>query len=58
MADNLLSPINKIINDTASKIVDSHLTTTIADVAKSIIDSSSTVVDSYLEKIKDLTKEE
>jgi hypothetical protein len=57
MADNLLTPINKMIYDTASKIKDSNLTTSVGDVLKSVIDSSSKIVDSYLEKIKELTKE-
>jgi predicted nucleic acid-binding protein len=58
MAENILTPINKMIYDTASKIKDSNLTTSIADVLKSVIDSGFRVVDSYLEKIKELTKEE
>jgi hypothetical protein len=58
MAENLLTPINKMIYDTASKIKDSNLTTSIGDVLKSVIDSGSNVVNSYLEKIKELTKEE
>ena len=57
MADNLLSPINTLIHDTAEKIVDSNITATVADVIKSVIDSSAQAINTSLEKIKELTEE-
>ena len=57
MADNLLTPINALIHDTAQQIVDSGLTTTVAAVLKSVIDSSATAINNSLEKIKELTEE-
>jgi hypothetical protein len=57
MADNLLTPINNIINTAASTIVDQKLTVKISDTLKSVIDSSTAVVDNILDNIKELTKE-
>jgi hypothetical protein len=57
MADNLLTPINTLISDTAQKILDTNITGGIADVLKSVIDSSVKVVDDSLKKIRDITKE-
>lgn len=58
MADNFFVPVNKMIYDTASKIVDLKITANVSDVLKTVIDSSTKVVDNVLEKIKNLTKEE
>ncbi len=57
MAENLLTPINKLISDTTQKILDTKISTSIADVLKSLIDSGAKAIDSSLEKIKEFTKE-
>lgn len=61
MADKLITPliidpVNTFIHDTAAKIVDSGLATSVADVLKSVIDSGAAAVNSSLTKIKELTE--
>jgi hypothetical protein len=57
MADNMLTPINTLISDTAQKIIDSNISTGVADILKSIIDSSVKIVDDSLKRVRDITKE-
>ena len=57
MADTLFTPINKVIHDTADKILTTNLPGGVDDVLKSVIDSGASVVKTGLEKIKEFTEE-
>jgi hypothetical protein len=58
MAVSLLGPFNKIINDTATQIVDTELPRKVSQVLTTVITSSFRAVDDLLKKVQDLTKEE
>ncbi len=55
---SILSPFKKIINATATEIIDSQLPTKVADVLNTLVISVFEVVDDGLVKIQDLTKSE
>ena len=58
MAVSLLGPFNKIINDTATQIVDSELLGKVSGVIATFVKSSLGAVDDLLKQVQDLTKEE
>lgn len=57
MALSILGPFNKIINDTATELISSKLTESIAGVINTVVTSSFSIVDETLESIKEATKE-
>lgn len=57
MAISLLGPFNKIINDTATQIVDSDLPGKVSQVLTTLVSSSFGAVDDLLKQVQDLTKE-
>ena len=57
MAVGLLGPFNKIINDTATQIVDSKLPGKFSEVITTFVTSSFGAVDNLLKQVQDLTKE-
>jgi hypothetical protein len=57
MAISLLGPFNKIINDTATQIVDSDLPGKVSQVLTTVVTSSFGAVDDLLKQVQDLTSE-
>ena len=57
MAISLLGPFNKIINDTATQIVDSDLPGKVSQVLTTLVSSSFGAVDDLLKQVQDLTQE-
>ena len=58
MASNLLTPINKVINQTTTQIIDSDLPKKVSGILNTFITSSFEAVEESLKKIQDFTKEE
>jgi hypothetical protein len=58
MAVSLLGPLNKVINDTTTQIVDNEIPTKVSQVVTTLVSSSFGVVDDLLKQVQDLTKEE
>jgi hypothetical protein len=58
MAISILGPFNKIINDTATEIVNSQLPDKVSGVLATLIKSSFSAVDNLLIQVQDLTKPE
>lgn len=58
MAVSLLGPLNKVINDTTTQIMDNEIPTKVSQVVTTLVTSSFGVVDDVLKQIQDLTKEE
>ncbi len=57
MAISLLGPLNKVINDTTTQIVDSELPTKVSQVLTTLVTSSLGVVDTLLKQVQELTQE-
>ncbi|RPH35467.1 MAG: hypothetical protein EHM91_17195 [Planctomycetota bacterium] len=58
MATTLVTPINKVINQTTTQIIDSELTKKVGGVLNTFITSAFEAVEESLKKIQELTKEE
>jgi hypothetical protein len=58
MAVSLLGPLNKVINDTATQIVDNEIPTKVSQVLTTLVSSSFGVVDDLLKQVQDLTQAE
>jgi hypothetical protein len=57
MAISLLGPLNKVINDTTTQIVDSEIPTKVSQVLTTLVTSSFSVVDDLLKQVQELTRE-
>jgi hypothetical protein len=58
MAISMLGPLNKIINDTTTQIIDNDLSHKVSNVFTTLVSSSFNALDDLLKKVQDLTKEE
>jgi hypothetical protein len=58
MAANILGSFNKIINETATAIIDSNIASKISDVLNTLVNSTFEAVEDTLKKVQDLTKTE
>ncbi|HQU71778.1 MAG TPA: hypothetical protein PKV71_16185 [Calditrichia bacterium] len=58
MAISILGPLNKIINQAASEILDSQITDKMSDVLNTAVNTGFKVVVDALGEIKELTKDE
>ncbi|MDD5673029.1 MAG: hypothetical protein PHC61_02610 [Chitinivibrionales bacterium] len=57
MASDIISSVNKIINQTTTQIIDSELPKKVSSVITTLVTSSFSAVDDILKKIQDLTKD-
>jgi len=58
MAISMLGPLNKIINETTTQIIDNDLSHKVSSVVTTLVTSSFNAVNDILKKVQDLTKEE
>lgn len=58
MAANILGSFNKIINETATTIIDSNIASKISDILNTLVNSTFEAVEDTLKKVQDLTKTE
>jgi hypothetical protein len=58
MASTLVTPINKVINQTTTQIIDSELTKKVGGVLNTFITSAFEAVEESLKKIQEWTKED
>jgi len=58
MAISMLGPLNKIINETTTQIIDNDLSHKVSSVVTTLVSSSFNAVNDILKKVQDLTKEE
>lgn len=58
MAVDLFGPVNKIINQTTTQIVDDQLPKKMANALNSFVNAVFDAIDTGLKKIQDITKEE
>ena len=54
----ILSSLNSVVNKTTTEILDSKITSKTAGVFNTFISSGFEVIDTILEKVQSLTKEE
>jgi hypothetical protein len=54
----MLGPLNKIINETTTQIIDNDLSHKVSSVVTALVSSSFNAVNDILKKVQDLTKEE
>jgi hypothetical protein len=54
----MLGPLNKIINETTTQIIDNDLSHKVSSVVTTLVSSSFNAVNDILKKVQDLTKEE
>lgn len=57
MAIGVLGPVNRIINQTASEILQTGVTRNVQQVLQRLIESSFDVVDEVLKRVAEMTKE-
>lgn len=57
MASDVISSINKIINQTTTEIIDSELPKKVATILNTLVNSSFDAMDDLLKKVQDITKE-
>jgi hypothetical protein len=58
MAVDLFGPVNKIINQTVTQIVDDQLPKKTANAVNSFVSAIFDAVDAGLKKVQDITKED
>jgi hypothetical protein len=58
MAISLLGPLNKVINDTTTQIVDKKIMGKASEVVSSVVSIGFDAVDGLLKQVQDLTKDE
>jgi len=54
---NILGPINKIINQTTTALIDSGIASKISDVVGTLVNSTLEAVEDTLKRVQDFTKE-